>query len=260
MLNRQNLVDWIAGCSHLSKYLNLWTIGKTKCSGITLQVKRRSLLIVRLKVIKSREDIFCYLSSYLHCSFLWHLVIVTCIYCIIKSSSQGRDLWSYWEHLLVLLRHWIVCKPLNHWGLKLLQWGFQAKAHQVGVSSDHSQAIEALSCCGEVLGIVIGPSLVIVILSKCSISVPNLISLEYLVENRYVHPPSVNFSYRRVDHLSGCRKRALFLYYLVDTLTRSSSLLFSTIVVSKLEADVSPTESQSHCAQQVVFLALIYFE
>ena len=63
----------------------------------------RGELIVRLKAIKSREDIFCYLSSYLHCSFLWHLVIVTFIHSIIKLSSQMLRL------LVVLLRHWIVC-------------------------------------------------------------------------------------------------------------------------------------------------------
>ena len=33
-------------------------------------------MIVRLKAIKSREDTFRYLSFYLHCSFLWHLVII----------------------------------------------------------------------------------------------------------------------------------------------------------------------------------------
>ena len=49
---------------------------KDRCSSITLRVKRRGQLIVRLKAIKSREDTFRYLSSYLHRSFLWHLVII----------------------------------------------------------------------------------------------------------------------------------------------------------------------------------------
>ena len=45
-------------------------------------------MIVRLKAIESREDIFCYLSSYLHRSLLCHLVIVTSNHCIIKSSMR----------------------------------------------------------------------------------------------------------------------------------------------------------------------------
>ena len=74
---------------------------KDKCLGITLWVKRRGELIVRLKAIKYRKDTFRYLSSYLHYSFFWHLVIITFVYCIIKSSSQGQDFWLYWKRLLV---------------------------------------------------------------------------------------------------------------------------------------------------------------
>ena len=62
-------------------------------SGITLRVKRRGQLIVRLKAIESREDTFCYLSSYLHHSFLWHLVIVTSIVssiCRAETATSGR--------------------------------------------------------------------------------------------------------------------------------------------------------------------------
>ena len=83
--------------------------------------------------------------------------------------------------------------------------------------SDYPQAIETLSYCGEVLEIVVGLSLVIVSLSKCSVSVPNLISLEYLIDDGCVYPSSVNFSYRRVDYLSGCRKGALLLHYLENS-------------------------------------------
>ena len=85
------------------------------------------------------------------------------------------------------------------------------------MSSDYPQVIEALNCCGEVSGIVVGPSLVIVSLSKCSVLVPNLISSEYLVDDGCVHPPSVNFSHRRVDHLSGCRRGALLLHHLENS-------------------------------------------
>ena len=100
MLNWQNSIDWVARCSHVSGYLS-WK--RNRCPGITFRVKCRGQLIVRLKAIKSREDTFCYLSSYLHCSFLWHLVIVTFVHCIIKLSSQMR------RPLVVFLRHWIVC-------------------------------------------------------------------------------------------------------------------------------------------------------
>ena len=106
--------------------------GKDRCSSITLQVKRRSQLIVRLKAIKSREDTFRYLSSYLHRSFLWHLVIVTSIVSSgrrAEAETSGRieNVWSYQERRLVSSRHQIV---RSHW------------------------IIEALSCCGEVSGIV----------------------------------------------------------------------------------------------------------
>ena len=168
---------------------------KDRCSGITLRVKRRGQLIVRLKAIKSREDTFCYLSSYLHRSFLWYLVIVTSILSsgrraeaetsgCVETSGCTKNVWSYWERLLILLRHLIVRKPL--------------------------------SCCGEVSGIVV-VLLLLLYLSKYGITVPNLISLEYLVDNRCVHPPSVNFSYRQVDHLSGCCRGALLLDHLENS-------------------------------------------
>ena len=101
--------------------------GRDRCSGITLQVKCRGQLIVRLKAIESREDTFCYLSFYLHHSFLWYLVIVTFIYYIIKSSSRGRDLWSYRERPLVSKTSARIIapsnrpQPLNHRGLELLR-------------------------------------------------------------------------------------------------------------------------------------------
>ena len=149
---------------------------KDKCSSITLWVKRRGKLIVKLKAIKFWEDIFCYLSSYLHHSFFWHLVIVIFIYCIIKLSSQGRDLWLYWERLLVL----------------------RTSAHIV-TSLDRPQALESLRprvVREEVLWVVVVP-LLLLCLSKCGVTVLNLISSKYFVDDRCVHPPLVNLFYKQ---------------------------------------------------------------
>ena len=41
-----------------------------KCAGITFWVKYKGELIIKLKSIKFREDIFCYLFFYLFYSFL----------------------------------------------------------------------------------------------------------------------------------------------------------------------------------------------
>ena len=48
------------------------------------QVKRKSGLIIRLKAIKSKKNIFYYLSFYLFYNFFQYLIIVTFTYCIIK--------------------------------------------------------------------------------------------------------------------------------------------------------------------------------
>ena len=130
-------------------------------------------MIVRLKVIKFREDTFCYLSPYLHHSFFWHLVIVTFIYYIIKLPSQSKDLWLYY------IKN--VC--LYYCAIRL------SASHRI---------IEALSSYSKILRIVVGPSLIIVSLSKCSESVPNLILLKYFIDDGCVHPLLVNFSYRWV--------------------------------------------------------------
>lgn len=55
---------------------------------VTCYVKCKSSLIVNLKAIKSGENIICYLSSYLHCSFYQHLVIIILHYSIINSLGQ----------------------------------------------------------------------------------------------------------------------------------------------------------------------------
>ena len=76
-------------------------------------------------------------------------------------------------------------------------------------------------------------------LFKYSLLVPKFILLEYLVDNGYVYLLSINFSYKQVNPLSGCRKKTLFLHYLKDALIRFLSLYFGTIIVSKLKADIS---------------------
>ena len=77
--------------------------------------------MVKLKAIESREHTFCYLLSYLHCSFFWHLVIVTSIvssdyWAEAKTFGHTKNVWSYQEHLLVLLRYLIVRKLLSGCG------------------------------------------------------------------------------------------------------------------------------------------------
>ena len=169
---------------------------------------------------------------------------------------------SYRERLLVSSRHRIVRKPLNHRGLELLRRSLGGSGRAIRSSSSGRA------------------TLVIVSLSECSVSVPNLISSEYLVDDGCVHPPSVNFSHRRARQSASLmtdayiRRRSTSLVdesiicqdageecssYIISK-TRSSSLLFGTIVVSKLEADVSPTGSRSYCVQRVVLLALMSVE
>ena len=121
--------------------------------------------------------IFVYLSA------LW-FSLTSChcnIHCIIRSSMPKllyciNNVCWYQERLLILLRDQIVCKPL--------------------------------SCCRKVPGIVVVPlSLLCLYLSVVYQSfylntiywcqLPNFISSEYLVDDRWIHPPLVNFSYRR---------------------------------------------------------------
>ena len=74
-----------------------------------------------------------------------------------------------------------------------------------------------LNSYGEVLGIIVRPSLLIMSLSKCNILVPNLIMLEYFVDNGYAYLLSVKFSYKQVNHLLECRKEALLLHHLKNS-------------------------------------------
>ena len=94
-------------------------------SDITLRVKCRGQLIVRLKAIKSREDTFCYLSSYLHRSFLWHLVIIHPLHHPVvgpNAKTSGRIVSrtsAYIVALLDCLQSLNHLQPSNHWGLEV---------------------------------------------------------------------------------------------------------------------------------------------
>ena len=174
--------------------------------------------MVRLKTIKSREDIFCYLSSYLHCSFLWQFVIVT--FTIASSSAQadaetsGRRV-SRW----LSASYWISENPSRCGDLCSYR-------RAIRTSASH-WIIESSSCCGEALGhrgvksfhhqIVVKWSYRcrhrVVIQKWCitSVSTPNLILSECLVDDGCLHLSSVNFSYKRTNHLSGCRRWAALI-------------------------------------------------
>ena len=104
--------NWVQSRVRVHRLMN----NKDRCLGIILQVKHRSQLIVRLKAIESKEDTFNYLSSYLHCSFLWHFVIIHPLYHQVVKPMRRL--------LVILLRHRILCR------------------HRI---------IEALSCCDEAL-------------------------------------------------------------------------------------------------------------
>ena len=207
--------NWLQSRVRVHKLIN----NKDRYSNITFQIKRRGQLIVRLKAIESRKDIFCYLSFYLHCSFFWQLVIVTFIYCIIKSSSWWKDLWSYYIDNFFLyccaIRSFVshrIIKALSYCSEALKQKRIESVCYQA-----IHKPLKPLSYCEKVSRMVVRLSLVIVSLSEYSVSVPNLISLEYFVDDGCIHLPSVNFSYRRVDHLSGCRRRALLLHHLKNS-------------------------------------------
>ena len=200
----------MAGCNHVSDWWYIWVDKqwrRDRCLDITLRVRRRDQLIVKLKVIKSRKYTFCYLSSYLHCSFFWYFVIIIFIYCIIKPPMP---------RLLYCIKN--VC----------------LYCHAIGLSESH-WLIKALNYCNKALGgieILSWSSLshwVIELLSKCSVSVPNLILSKYFIDEGGIHRSLVNISYRQVDHLSKCRRRALLLHHLIDALTRSLSLLLALL-------------------------------
>ena len=137
--------------------------------------QHKGSLLVKLKAIKSREDIFCYLSSYLHRSFLYHLVIVTSNHSI-KSSGQCGDLY------------WCCCAI----GLSAGHWVIEALSYCRDVSY-----IELLSCnqlCAMNRLQVLGPLLLPSCLSKLeSVSMRNLILLEYFIDNGCLHLSSNQF-------------------------------------------------------------------
>ena len=88
-INRTQFIkyNWVQLHIRVYKLMN----NEDKCLNITLWVKLRGQLIVKLIAIESRKNIFCYLSFYLHYSFFWQFAIVTFIYCIIKLLSQCKN-------------------------------------------------------------------------------------------------------------------------------------------------------------------------
>ena len=75
-------------------------------------------MIVRLKAIKFKDNIFCYLFFYLHRSIIWHLFILTSIvlsdcWAEAKNSSCIKNVWLYQDRRFISLRHQIVCKLLS---------------------------------------------------------------------------------------------------------------------------------------------------
>ena len=107
-------------------------------------------------------------------------------------------------------------------------------------------------------------------LSKCSISVLNLILSKCLIDDKYVYPLLVNLSYRQICQYAllisniyicywstffinkliiyqDAKKKCFLLCNLKFVSTRSLFLLFGTVVINKLKADVFWTEKQSYC-------------
>ena len=160
-------------------------------------------MIIRLKAIESREDIFCYLSSYLHRSFLFHLVIVTSNHCIMQPSSRCGDLGVDRLQAIESSRPRVV-----------------AEARSIEASSRHR------SCCA--FGSSSSGRATLVIEYSRSVSTPTLTSSEFLVDKprwrirSTITKATINFSHsRRADHLSGCiRSNAPQLHH--PETTRSS--------------------------------------
>ena len=99
--------NWVQSRVRVYKLIN----NEDRCSGITFWVKRRGQLIVRLKAIKFREDAFRYSSSYLHCSFLWNLVIIHLLHHqVLKPNAETSG-----RIIAPLDRLY----PLNHWGFEV---------------------------------------------------------------------------------------------------------------------------------------------
>ena len=130
--------------------------------------QRRGSLLVKLKGIEFRKDIFYYLSSYLHCSFLCHLVIVTSNH-FIKSSSRCRDLCLYRRAIGSSAGHWVI-----------KAWSYCREVSDIELSScDQLCAMNRL----QVLGPLLSPSC---LFELESVSMPNLILSEYLISSEYL--------------------------------------------------------------------------
>ena len=115
------LSSWVQSRVRIPELMN----NEDRCSGITLWVKRRGQLIVRLKAIESREDTFRYLSSYLHRSFLWHLVIIHPLHHQVvepNAETSGRIVSRTSARIVALsdrLQSSNHLQPSNHQGLEV---------------------------------------------------------------------------------------------------------------------------------------------
>ena len=202
-------------------------------------------MIVRLKAIESREDIFCYLSFYNRSrsrfprsrspsSPFHHQAIES-------SSPRVAASWSRLSARtsarrgIDLSRHRIVRKPLNHRILESLRGplGIEASSRRRSCcafgssSSCYPNAVDQLRRivfeCGRAI-------FVIELLYGRSVSTPTLTPSECLVDKprwrirSTIIEATINFSHsRRVDHSSGCMRRSgPQLHHLEDAPTRSS--------------------------------------
>ena len=115
VLNRQNLIDGAVqgavtwGCQEESD----------RCVDITLWVKRKGWLIVRLKAIESKEDLFSYLSSYTSLIFLAQYLVLLVKYRFVIDLSgrlSYRNNFQCPNNSIKSLSHrvvWGSCKRLS---------------------------------------------------------------------------------------------------------------------------------------------------
>ena len=75
--------------------------------------------------------------------------------------------------------------------------------------------------------------LLLLYLSKYTVSVLNFILLKYFVNNKYIYLLLINFSYNKSINCQDTKKKHFLLYYLKNALTKSLSLLFNIIVIIK---------------------------
>lgn len=108
--------------------------------------------------------------------------------------------------------------------------------------------IDVLSCywsCNQLLGTNCYENsyvlLVIKLSFKCIVLMPTLNLSQCFVDDKSMHLLLVNFSYKQVDNLSKCQKKALILYHLVDVSSRFLSLSLGFWLVDLGRKPIGPT-------------------